>query len=678
MTSFPTSFSRAPNLIFTQASMNALGRTSYSLARLNEQLSSGLSILRPSDDPIRSATVSILDGRLEHSGQILKNLEFAGNSLGTIDSALGDAKSLIDEAISIASEQLSTPSDAESRRGQATIIDSLVSSLLNIANTESLVGYVFGGTNPLTAPVTAQNGGFRFSGERGGLTAALGAISDVPITIGADNAIGALSNRIEGTVDLDPSLTLGTQLSRLNGARDLGVSTGTIELSYGGGPTVQVDLSGADTIGDVADTIEAALIQYESDNGVTILGPGGVGISGGALSFDIAGGGNLEFFDQQGSFVGADLGLVQNPAVAINAGNPDGSDLDPRLAWTTPITALEGLGGAALDQIRLQNNGQTFNIDLSSATTLGDIKSAIEGASDGIRVRISEDGTALNIFTETAGTRDLALSIGEVAGGNDTATLLGIRSYALDTPLSVFNDGRGIEIAEGNATESENEDFSITLGDGFKISIDLRSEDIATVGSLIAAVNAQADAQLTAAGRPTTDFEAQLSATSNGIEFTQDAGIGASGPLTISPERSPAAEQLGLLDAELGSGGNTLTSSDRASVRVNNLFTHLLDLAQALRDDDTVGIQIASENMKSSLDELIQSQAVVGGYARRVDEEVLRQENKSVLDESMRSQLRDLDFAQASSRFAQLQLQMQATMSVIAQTQTRTLLDFLG
>lgn len=678
MTSFPTSFSRAPNLIFTQASMNALGRTSYSLARLNEQLSSGLSILRPSDDPIRSATVSILDGRLEHSGQILKNLEFAGNSLGTIDSALGDAKSLIDEAISIASEQLSTPSDAESRRGQATIIDSLVSSLLNIANTESLVGYVFGGTNPLTAPVTAQNGGFRFSGERGGLTAALGAISDVPITIGADNAIGALSNRIEGTVDLDPSLTLGTQLSRLNGARDLGVSTGTIELSYGGGPTVQVDLSGADTIGDVADTIEAALIQYESDNGVTILGPGGVGISGGALSFDISGGGNLEFFDQQGSFVGADLGLVQNPAVAINAGNPDGSDLDPRLAWTTPITALEGLGGAALDQIRLQNNGQTFNIDLSSATTLGDIKSAIEGASDGIRVRISEDGTALNIFTETAGTRDLALSIGEVAGGNDTATLLGIRSYALDTPLSVFNDGRGIEIAEGNATESENEDFSITLGDGFKISIDLRSEDIATVGSLIAAVNAQADAQLTAAGRPTTDFEAQLSATSNGIEFTQDAGIGASGPLTISPERSPAAEQLGLLDAELGSGGNTLTSSDRASVRVNNLFTHLLDLAQALRDDDTVGIQIASENMKSSLDELIQSQAVVGGYARRVDEEVLRQENKSVLDESMRSQLRDLDFAQASSRFAQLQLQMQATMSVIAQTQTRTLLDFLG
>ena len=37
MTSFPTSYSRAPTLIFSQSSLNSLGRTSYSLARLNER-----------------------------------------------------------------------------------------------------------------------------------------------------------------------------------------------------------------------------------------------------------------------------------------------------------------------------------------------------------------------------------------------------------------------------------------------------------------------------------------------------------------------------------------------------------------------------------------------------------------------------------------------------------------
>jgi flagellin-like hook-associated protein FlgL len=678
MTSFPTSFSRAPTLIFTQGSLNALGRTSYSLSRLNEQLSTGLNILRPSDDPIRSATVSILDSRLEYNGQILQNLEFAGNSLGIIDNSLGDAKSLIDEAISIASEQLSSPSDADSRAGQATIIDSLVSSLFNIANTESLVGYVFGGTNPTSPPVSQHLGGYRFSGERGGLTAALGAISDVPITLGADNAIGALSSRIQGTVDLDPDLTLDTRLADLKGARDLGISSGTIEFSYGGGPTATIDLTNATSIGDVADAIEAAIIQYETDNSVSILGPGGVSISGSGLSFDIAGGGNLNFADQQGSYVGADLGLVQSPAVPFTTASGVGLDLNANLTWTSPISSLQGLGGAGLDEIVLQNNGQSFTIDLSTANTLGDIKSAIESASEGVRVRISDDGSALNVFTETAGTRDLALSISESAGGNDTATLLGIRSFALDTPLSVFNDGRGIEIAEGSGDSSQNEDFSIVLGDGFEISIDLSSGDIATVDTLITAINTQANAQLTTAGRPTSDFSVQLSATSNGLEFTQDAAIGGSGPISISPQASPAAEQLGLLDGSLGGGGNTITSSDRASVRVNNLFTHLMDLAQALRSDDTIGIQIASENMKGSLEDLIQSQALVGGYARRVEDEVVRQEDKSVLDQAMRSQLRDLDYAQASSRFAQLQLQMQATMSVISQTQTRTLLDFLG
>ena len=677
MSTFPTSYSRAPTLLFTQNSMNALGRTSYSVSRLNEQLASGLDLLRPSDDPIRSATVSLLDGRLERTDQILSNLEFAGNSLGILDNALGDAKSLIDEAFGIASSQLSSPADAESRKGQSLIIDSLISSLFDISNTESIVGHVFGGTAPGRPPVSFLNGGYQFAGERGGLLASLGSASDIPITLGADNAIGSLSSRIEGTADLDPILTTDTQLADLNGARELGISQGVFNFSFNGGASASIDTSNAHTIGDVADAIEAAIIQYETDNGVTVLGPGGVSISAGSLDFDIATGGSLTFVDPQGSNVGADLGIVQSPATPITDLAGTGLDLDPKLSWSTPISALTGLGGATLDQIQLNANGQSTPIDLSGATTLGDIRSAIESSSQGVRVEIDSSGQGINVITEVAGTQELALSISEVAGGNDTATLLGIRSFADSTPISVFNDGRGIDIATGNPDPAQDNDFIITLGDGFEM-IDLQADDITTVGSLISAINTQADTQLAAASRPTTDFQAQLSPTVNGIEFTQDAAVGASGSISISGDNSAAAEQLGLLDATTTNGGDTLVSADRAKVRVNNLFTHLLDLSNALRNDDTLGIQIASQNMEDSLEDLIQSQALVGGYAKRIDTEVLRQEDKSILDFAMRSQLRDLDYAQASSRFSQLQLQMQATMSVISQTQTRTLLDFLG
>ncbi|PCI08899.1 hypothetical protein COB72_07385 [bacterium] len=671
MSTFPTSYSRSPTLLFSQNSLNALGRTNFQLSRLNEQLSTGLDLLRPSDDPIRSATISILDSRLEYNDQLLKNLQFAGNSLATLDNALGDAKSLIDEAYGIALGQISTPSDRESRSGQAIIIDSLINSLYGISNTESIVGYVFGGTNPGSPPVNFINGGYNFSGERGGLLAALGTASDVPITLGADNAIGALSNRIEGSVDLNPDLSDSTRLVDLNGARDLGISQGVFEMSFNSGVSVSVDISAADTIGDVADIIEAAIIQYESDNGVTILGPGGVGTSGGSLDFDIAGG-SLEFTDNLGSNVGKDLGIVQDPAVALTTLAGTGIDLNPNLTWTTSISSLSGLGGNALDDIQLQINGQSVTVDLSGATNLGDIRSQIEAAGTGIRVEIGEDGTGINIITESATTINQAMSISEVSGGNDTATLLGIRSFASDTPLSVFNDGRGIEI-------SDDKDFVITLGDGYEIPINLLPADIATVGSLITAINTQANAQLTADGRPTTQFDAQLSATTNGIEFTQSFVISPANSLSISPaSNSPAAEQLGLLDTTSTNGGDTLISEDRAKVRVINLFTHLLDLSEALRNDDTLGIQLASQEMKVSLDELIQSRALVGGYAKRIDTEVVRQEDKRIFDLSMRSELRDLDYAAASSRFSQLQLQMQATLSVIGQTQSRTLLDFLG
>ncbi|MCA9304361.1 MAG: hypothetical protein KC996_09590 [Phycisphaerales bacterium] len=683
MTSFPTAYGRSPTMMMSQLSISRINATNVALGRLNEQFASGLDLLRPSDDPVRSATVSLLDRRISLSEQMVKNLGYAQNSLDTLDTGLGEAKNLIDEALSIASDQLSTPSDPESRSGQALIIDSLVDSLFGISNRESIVGYIFGGTAPGHQPVSFVNGGYRFTGERGGLYASLGDASDIPITLGADNAIGALSNRVQGTVDLDPSLTADTLLTELNGARNVGVSTGNIQFSFNGGPTATIDLSSADTVGDITDLVEAAIIQYESDNSVSILGAGGVSFSGGSISIDVPSN-DLTFSDIAGSSVAADLGLATTPATPFNSGNALGGDLDPKLSWTTPISAMSGLGGAALDQITLSSNGAVYTIDLSGATTMADIRSAFEAGNTGVRVELDENGRSFNIVTETAGVRGQAMSIAEVAGGNDTATLLGVRSLSSDTLLDDFNDGRGVGIVTGRTDPltglvdpALNVDFNITLGDGFVIPIDLSPSDMVDVSSVLNAINTQADAALTAASRPTTDFTASLSSPENGLDFAQDPGLG--GTISVKADNgSQAAADLGLLDGQLINSGNTLRSEDRATVRVDNLFTHLLDLAEALRNDDTIGIQLASEKLESSLEDLIQSRSRVGGYARRVDDEILRQEDHQVADIGMRSTLRDLDFASASATFSQLQLQLQAGLSVAAQSQRQTLLDFLG
>lgn len=681
MTSFTTGISRAPTLLFSQLSLANITQTNIEMLDVSQRLSTLVDVSRPSDDPIRAAMISMLDRRLERSDQTLQNLEFAQGSLDAIDSALADATAMLDEAKSLALSSVNGTVSAEERESAAVVVESMIDSLYHLVNRESLVGHIFGGSAPGRQPVIFDDGGYRFVGERGGLEPQLGIANGTPVTLGANNALGALSNRVEGFADLDPDLTVDTRLADLDGARGEGVSLGTIEFSFNAGATAQVDLSGADTIGDVVDALDAAIRQYEIDNAVTILGPGGVGIAGEAISIDVPAG-SLAFADLAQGITGQDLGLVGDPAFVFDAVTTDGLDTSPRVTMTTPIASMAGVAGP-LDSILLRNNAKAFTIDLSTATTLGDIKAAIEGPGTGVRVEINADGNGINLVTEIAGSSGQAMSVAEVTGGTDTATALGIRSLSAATKLADFNDGRGVDIVSGSVDPvtgvpdpNLDVDFTITLGDGFEIDINLAPADVEDVASLVAAINAQADAQLATAGRPLTDFTAGLSDGANGIFLDQDPGLG--GSVSVAARnRSRAAEQLGLLEGTTtGTGG--LLGSDRATVRVDNAFTALIDLAEALRTDDQIGIEFAADRIDEVLELLTETRGVTGGRAQRVEQAVLLEEDQKIADQVLRSRFRDTDFAQASTEFGLLQTQLQAGLSVASQLGRLSLLDFLG
>ncbi len=686
MTSSPSGIGRVPTLLRNQTSLALLGRTNSELFRVSQQLSTGVAIGRPSDDPIRAASISVLDNRLERSTQVLRNLEYAGASLNVIDNSLAESQDLINEALSIASAQISTPASATERESQANVIDSMIASLFSLANQESIVGHIFAGSQPGSPPVADLNGAYQYLGGYGGLQTDIGLGRSIPVTLGAQNTIGSTSARVEGSADLDPDLTLDTLLSDLDGARGLGVSTETFELSFNGGQRFTVDLDASDTVGDVADAITAAIVQAETDQGVSILGPGGVSISGEGFTIDVPAGA-LEAFDLTGSSVGADFGLVFDPAAPFDAGTTTGLDLAPRLSWTTPITSLGGIT-PPLGEIQITNNGRVSQVDLSGAASLNDIKSIIESTVPGTRVEISDDGRSIDVVTEVAGGQDRALSITEVPGNNSTATQLGIRSFMSTTELSDFNDGRGVQVVTG-ATDPitglpdpvRDVDFSITLwtgtADELEIDIDLQPADLADVGTLLASINAQADAALTAAGKAPGDFTAQLPTDRNGLQLDQSGAFGGSMVITRK-NNSTAPEQLGLLDGGVDASGNSFISTDRAKVRVDNLFTHLIDLRDALRNNDTSGIQFASDKIQEAGVRLTETHGLVGGYAKRVDDETRREEERVILNETTRSSLRDTDFAEAATRLTLLQTQLQAALQVTASNSQLSLLNFLG
>ena len=123
--------------------------------------------------------------------------------------------------------------------------------------------------------------------------------------------------------------------------------------------------------------------------------------------------------------------------------------------------------------------------------------------------------------------------------------------------------------------------------------------------------------------------------------------------------------------------GNELISSDRSGAAVSSLFTTLVELRDALVSTDQRGILLAGEKLDADAERLTQARGLVGNRGARVDAVQLRLGETMLLDQGIRSELRDLDFTEAATRLNLLNTQLQAGYQVSALTQQLSLLNFL-
>jgi flagellin-like hook-associated protein FlgL len=671
-----------------RVSLATLARTNSALFDVQQQISTGKAIQQTSDDIVKAATIGVLEDRLSRSSQITRNLQHADSALSESDSTLGEASTIALQAKSIASAQVATTTSSSERTAQVTVVDGLIQGLFNVGNRKSVAGYVLGADqSSVESPVQSFLGGYRYAPRGSGLVTDLGTAVSVPLTLGKENPIASVSSRVKGGGDYNPDLTADTRIADLAGARGLGVTLGTIEYSVDGSTPEKIDLAGCDTIDDVRRRLEQSLRTYETANATTVLGTSGVSLAGSSLRLDVVGTGNapaIVFSDIGNGVTAADLGLTTSSAPQFDPGDPIGGDLNPRVTWRTPVDQMQGLSGS-LGSIRISNAGHSAVVDLSHATTLQDVRNLIQGTNLGVRVEINESGTAIDVMNELATASSQSMSISEVAG-DDTASRLGIRTLGLSTQISDFNFGDGVQIANG-ATDAttglpdpaHNTDFDIVLGDAnaTHVTVDLRPQDMVNVQTFLDRVNSEAALQLGAAGFPPNSFIAGLASDGNGIRFTQDPTF--TGAIRVEKKNnSPAAEQLGLLSGNYDASTGTLLGEDRAKVRVDCLFTHLLDLREGLTTNDTNGIALASKGLETSVGAIADTRGVVGGHGQRIDAATQRETQRSQLETTIKSQLQDVDFTQAASKFSLLQTQLEAGLRTTALVSQRSLLDFLG
>ena len=137
------------NILSSQAKYNAL----------TDQSSSGLKVAKPSDDP--SSTKSILDvsAKLTQLNGYLTTISTTQTELDTQDSALSSLTNLIQKASDLATQGANGTYSQTELNGMKTEIDSILTSVLDLANTQYNGKYIFAGANTSTPTYTVDVAG---------------------------------------------------------------------------------------------------------------------------------------------------------------------------------------------------------------------------------------------------------------------------------------------------------------------------------------------------------------------------------------------------------------------------------------------------------------------------------------------------------------------------------------
>lgn len=124
-----------------------------------QELSSGISVNQPSDDPTQIAQDLEVRTDISVQTQIGKNATNASDELTSVDSALSNLTSILQNAYSLTVEAANGTNTPANLKNIATQIQQLLQESVGIANTQYAGNYVFAGTaDPAKAPVTLLSG----------------------------------------------------------------------------------------------------------------------------------------------------------------------------------------------------------------------------------------------------------------------------------------------------------------------------------------------------------------------------------------------------------------------------------------------------------------------------------------------------------------------------------------
>ncbi|HEY1683574.1 MAG TPA: hypothetical protein VGG19_02330, partial [Tepidisphaeraceae bacterium] len=568
----------------------------------------------------------------------LNNMQSASSVYNETDSTLTSAANILNSAQTLASKDVSTTTGADQRSQDAPLVQSMITQMMSLANTQLNGQYIFGGNSTGSAPFVQNGNGIQYVGTSQGLSNAFDGSSIAPFTVAGGDAFGVSGAQVTGST-LGVGVTGNTLISNLGGATNNGVSLGSIQISDGT-TTKTVDLSKASDLQDVINMINAAGTDITAS----------VGANNQSITLSAGTTDQISVKDVGTGQTAEGLGILQSTPLAAGTAL-NGQNLNAKITSTTLLSSLNGGAGIGLAGLVIGNGttSTTVNVPTSPGATVQDLLNTINSSATFANATINSTGTGFDVANTTSG---VSLTIGE--NGGTTASDLGIRSYSPTTPLSDLNDGQGVDIATGG-------DFQITKHDGTTISVSLTGDT--TVQDVINSINSVAGYSM-----------ASFATTGNGIVLT-DNSAGSSGFEVTSINGSTAASDLGIASS---SSGTTITGTDVNPVESTGVFSDLQALQTALEQNDTAGITAAAEKLTKDASQMTAVQGAAGAQASAMSARTtdLTLQNTSL--KTMLANVQQVDPTTAISEFQQLQTSLQAAMEAAGQTINESLLNFLS
>ncbi|HKQ47457.1 MAG TPA: flagellin [Phycisphaerae bacterium] len=638
------SISRVSQGMQTLNLLRQLRQNTLRLFNEQQRIASGQQLLSVGDDPLAAAQIAKLRQVLGNQDQILSNLRFADGQLAAADTAITDISDLLTQASRIASEQAGSLSSTTERAAQALVIDGIIDQLEALGNRQYQGSYLFAGRDVTNAPFATSLGRVTLNGDAGDRQTLVDIDSTLAFNVIAADLFNLRETVIGGTIDFDVQLSLDARISELAGALGQGVRLGAISVTETG-PNINfsVDFTGAETVND--------LVARFNDAATTAGSSLTLGISptdGGALSVATIPGSGVQIGEVGTGTTASDLGIKQTTGAGINL---DGANVNRRVSLTTTLAELAPGGITLPNGVSISNGPLTATVDFAGATTVQDILNRLNGTGVGIRASINDAGTGIIVENLLAGT---PLIIGE-NGGTDAATL-GIKSLNTSVPLSQVNGLRGIHPVTGD-------DFQITNANGVTFQVDLSTAQ--TFGDAINAINAAS----TTAG---AGIVASISDAGAGLQLTGPAGPGV---ITVTAlNLSPVAQELGIL----GTGTATeLEGTNVAPFYQSGVFSALYRLRDGLLGDNSSEITEAGAQISATREQVSRVIGQVGARSQAMQARLAQTEDATSATTILLSQVRDVDFTEAVTKFQQAQTALQASLLSGSRLQNLSLLDFL-